>query len=458
MTTEPLTTATGEPPSPTGAKNACKLCTPLGACMVFMGVEGCVPFLHGSQGCATYIRRYLISHFREPVDIASSSFTEEDAVFGGARNLLLGLSNVETQYKPSCIGVATTCLSETIGEDVPAILRDYRADSALPLLHVSTAAYRGSHLTGFHDTVRQVLLQTLEPGAPALHPVNLFPGMVSPADLRHLREILAAFGLSATILPDYADTLDGGSWEDYQRLQKGGTPLNAIRGCGMAKASIELGETLPTAHPDSAARLLHKHHGVTAHNLPLPIGLRHTDKFIQTLEEISGTTCPATLRASRARLVDSLVDGHKYLAQKRIAVVGDPDLACALTSFLCEIGVVPAIVSTGFRTPGFEDAIANATAITPYTPCILNGADHETLRSAVREHAPEAMIASSKSYPIAREAGIPLLRVGFPIHDRIGAQRILHLGYAGTQNLYDNLVNLLLEARQTTNETAWSYL
>ena len=75
-------------PVPAAAtRNACKLCAPLGACVVFSGLEGCVPFLHGSQGCATYIRRYLISHFREPVDIGSSSFSEEETVFGGAKNL-----------------------------------------------------------------------------------------------------------------------------------------------------------------------------------------------------------------------------------------------------------------------------------------------------------------------------------------------------------------------------------
>ena len=74
----------------TSTRNACKLCTPLGACLVFRGVEGCIPFLHGSQGCSTYIRRYLISHFREPIDIASSNFHEESAIFGGSNNFSAG--------------------------------------------------------------------------------------------------------------------------------------------------------------------------------------------------------------------------------------------------------------------------------------------------------------------------------------------------------------------------------
>jgi nitrogenase molybdenum-iron protein NifN len=69
----------------TSTRNACKVCTPLGGSIVFKGIEGCVPLIHGSQGCATYIRRYLISHYKEPVDIASTNFTEETAIFGGEK-------------------------------------------------------------------------------------------------------------------------------------------------------------------------------------------------------------------------------------------------------------------------------------------------------------------------------------------------------------------------------------
>ncbi len=70
-------------PSYTATTNACKLCKPLGASLAFRGIESCVPFLHGSQGCATYMRRYIISHFNEPIDIASSSLGEKQAIYGG---------------------------------------------------------------------------------------------------------------------------------------------------------------------------------------------------------------------------------------------------------------------------------------------------------------------------------------------------------------------------------------
>ncbi len=59
------------------------MCMPMGAISALWGVKGCMPMLHGSQGCATYIRRHMSTHYSEPIDIASSSLTEEGTVFGG---------------------------------------------------------------------------------------------------------------------------------------------------------------------------------------------------------------------------------------------------------------------------------------------------------------------------------------------------------------------------------------
>ena len=85
----------------------------------FYGIRKGMTILHGSQGCSTYIRRHMATHYNEPVDIASSSLTEEGTVFGGAKNLLAGLGNLIKLYNPEVIGVATTCLAETIGVALP---------------------------------------------------------------------------------------------------------------------------------------------------------------------------------------------------------------------------------------------------------------------------------------------------------------------------------------------------
>lgn len=461
MNAAPLTASLRERSVPAAARNACKLCAPLGACVVFSGIEGCVPFLHGSQGCATYIRRYLISHFREPVDIASSSFTEEDTVFGGARNLKAGLRNVATQYRPAAIGVATTCLAETIGEDVPRILADYQAEAsdcaAASLIRVATPSYAGTHTDGFHATVRAVVQQYAQ--AETRHArLNVLPGFVSTEDLRHLKEILRATGVAFTLLPDYASTLDGRTWSEYQRLQPGGTPLASVAQMGGAPATFEFGRTLATKS-ETAAGWLEKQFGVARLALGLPVGLRETDTFFAELERLTGQPMPASLNEERGRLIDSLVDGHKYVFGKRAVLFGDQDFVIGLASLLNEIGVRPVLCASGSKTGVFEKCLrAVLTDVDATDLVVLEGADHAAIGERAQALRPDLLLGSSKGYPMSRELNVPLVRVGFPIHDRIGGQRLLHLGCRGAQRLFDQIANTLLDRRQDDSDVGYSYL
>ena len=461
MFAKPAQAVAAAGPIPDAAtRNACKLCAPLGACVVFSGLEGCVPFLHGSQGCATYIRRYLISHFREPVDIGSSSFSEEETVFGGAKNLQAGLANITRQYRPASIGVATTCLAETIGEDVPRILEAFTRSAettAPPLIHVATPSYAGTHMDGFHAAVLSVV-QRFAKAAAQHDGINLLPGFVSPEDLRHLKELMEALGLPVTLLPDYSDTLDGQTWKEYQRIQAGGTTLKAIEQMPGARATFEFGRSLATK-PQTAASWLEKQFNVPRVRLGLPIGLRETDRFFGELERVSGKQLPDLFHAERGRLIDAMVDGHKYLFGKRAALYGDADLVIGLASFLDEIGIQPVLCATGGRSSGFETLLREVVTDADTSGWgVLEGADHAQIAEQARRLKPDLLLGSSKGYPVARELGAPLVRVGFPIHDRIGGQRVLHLGYRGAQRLYDQIVNTLLERCQDDSGVGYSYL
>lgn len=442
--------------------NACKLCRPLGACLVFRGIEGAVPFLHGSQGCATYMRRYLISHFREPVDIASSSLGEKHAVYGGGPNLKQGLRNVIAKYRPKVIGLATTCLTETIGDDVPHLLKEFRAEATeagleVPeIVAVSTPSYAGTHMEGFHVAVRGLVDELARAGEPS-GGVNLLPGFVSPADLRHLKELLRDFGLPATVLPDYSETLDGPALDEVPLIPEGGTPLEAIRAMGAAAATLELGRTL--AEGKTAGALLADRFGVPVVRLGAPIGLRETDRFSSALEELSGRPTPRDHALERGRLVDAYVDGHKYLFGKTAVVYGEEDLVVGLASFLAEVGVRPVLCASGGKSGRLAQAVADVTAdLLPEPPVVREGVDFYEIAEAVEGLAPDLLVGHSKGYTLARSRGIPLLRVGFPIHDRFGGQRLLHVGYRGAQGLYDTLVNTVLEAKQEGSQVGYGYL
>lgn len=447
-------------PHYTSTTNACKLCKPLGASLAFRGIEGCVPFLHGSQGCATYMRRYIISHFNEPIDIASSSLGEKHAVYGGSANLKLGLQNVIKKYHPRLIGVATTCLTETIGDDVKMIINEYKKEFGRTpdhpgIVSVSTPSYSGTHMEGFHAAVRAVIEQMSE-GGERNAVINLLPGFVSAADLRYLKDLFAGFGCGLTMLPDYSETLDGQALNDYPLIPAGGTPLTAIRKMGSSGATLELGRTLPDI---SAGTSLRDRHDVPLHRLGLPIGIRETDRFLAAIHKITGTGMPEQYTNSRGRLIDAMVDGHKYIFGKRAVIYGEEDLVVGLTSFLAEIGIQPVLCATGGRSGNFAKAISAVLAgMKCDMPEVHEDVDFFDIEERAKELHIDLLIGHSKGYAFARRENIPLVRVGFPIHDRMGGQRILHLGYHGAQMLFDTITNTIIAKKQDDSDVGYSYM
>lgn len=441
--------------------NACKLCKPMGATLAFRGIEGAMPFLHGSQGCATYMRRYIISHFNEPMDIASSSLGEKHAVFGGGPNLKLGLANVIKKFHPRLIGIASTCLTETIGDDVPGLINEFKkaneSAAELPaLIPVSTPSYSGTHMEGFHAAVKAVLKNLAESGRPGTG-INLLPGFLSPAEIRHLRKILNDFGLHTAILPDISETLDGPALAEHELIPAGGTKISAIKSMGRARAGIEFGSTL--ADSDSGGLWLQRHRGVANYRLGTPIGLRASDKFFNLLAELSGGPTPDKYLAERGRLLDAFADGHKYVFGKRAVVYGEEDLVVGITSFLAEIGVQPVLCASGGKSGRLQEVVREVCRdMTPEVPLVQEDTDFYEISEQAGALKPDFIIGHSKGYQMARQLNIPMIRAGFPIHDRIGGQRLMHIAYGGAQNLFDLIANTLLAKKQADSNVGYSYM
>jgi nitrogenase molybdenum-iron protein NifN len=447
----------------TATQNACNLCSPLGAALVFKGIANTVPLLHGSQGCSTYIRRYMISHFKEPLDIACSNFGEETAIFGGGANIKLAIDNIRSQYNPDLIGVATTCLSETIGDDVPMFLRAYQEgcpNEDLPtLVHVSTPSYQGTHMQGFHGAVRALISTLAEKSEPGRRTsVNLFPGMVSPADLRQLKTILEDFDLDGAVVPDYSETLNGPLWTEYQRIPEGGTPVTALRRSGGAAGSIECGLIL-SGEPETAGTFLKDHFNVPLHRLGLSIGIEQTDLFFEALSDISGNPIPDKYTGQRGRLLDAMVDGHKHLNGVRVALFGEEDLVAGLAQFCGELGLLPVLCATGGGNGRFEATVKDVVPEAYHDRMqILEDADFVTIEKTLETMEVDLLVGHSKGYTMSRRLKRPLIRVGFPVHDRVNGSRLLHLSYRGAQQLFDRIVNTLIEVRQEASTVGYTYM
>ncbi len=88
----------------------------------------------------------------------------------------------------------------------------------------------------------------------------------------------------------------------------------------------------------------------------------------------------------------------------------------------------------------------------------MDNCDFETMSEALSTVSPDLIIGNSKGYYISRKLKKPLVRVGFPIHDRFGGQRLHHLGYKGTQELFDRIVNALIEYKQENSPIGYKYI
>ncbi|GAT62472.1 nitrogenase component 1 [Paludibacter jiangxiensis] len=454
--------------------NACKQCTPLGACIAFKGLEGVLPMLHGSQGCATYIRRYLISHFREPVDIASSNFSEETTIFGGNKNFNTGIDNIIKQYHPRVIAIASTCLSETIGEDVQRLIFEYQeTHNTMPdlpvMIFASTPSYQGTHSEGFHEAVFAAVKTLAEASGPVGDHINLFSNMISPEDIRHLKEIVEDFSIPVVLFPDYSDTLDNTSWDSYRRIPDGGTTVDELKKSALAYASVELGYILNSGGMNgrikdngtkqSAGEYLKSKFDVPLVRTGLPVGILESDKFFNALSSISGKAIPMKYQRQRGRLVDLYVDGHKYVSDKRAVIYGEEDLVVALAAFAAEIGIKPVLCASGGESGKLAGTLREVLGKNYYEDMVVGqGMSFERMEEVMQELKPDLMIGNSKGYYIARKMDIPIVRTGFPIHDRLGAQHTHVLGYEGTMILFEQIVNTLLEDKQRKSPVGYKYM
>jgi nitrogenase molybdenum-iron protein NifN len=408
------------------------------------------------------MRLQLAHHFREPVDIASSSLSEKGAVYGGRENLKKGMKNVINRYNPKVIGVATTCLAETIGDDVPAIICEFKEEEGIGdepekdiiIIPVSTPSYGESHVSGYIKALDAVVRRFAEkPGEESTVKVpteklNVIPvESLSPADVRELKEIFEVMAGDYIFLPDISETFDAPLREYLPKIAPGGTPLSEIADMPNSQASLGLG----IVSKNLAVKYLEESHDVPGYNVPIPVGLSNTDSFFTELVKILGCSIPVKYLKERGRLLDAMVDVHKYLYGVKAAVYGDPDFVFSLTTFMLELGMNPVLIATGSKSRDFAAKIRQIIdKINPeLEPVVLNGIDFDTLNDAVSECNPEILIGNSNGKYIAKARNIPLVRVGLPIHDRVGAQRILTVGYKGAMELLDRITNAILEATDT---------
>jgi len=426
--------------------NPAKTCQPIGAMYAALGIHGCLPHSHGSQGCCAYHRSTLTRHYKEPVSAATSSFTEGASVFGGQANMLQAIDNIFTVYEPEIIAVHTTCLSETIGDDLKQIRKKALAEGKIPegkyMISASTPSYVGSHVTGFSTMVKS-MAGLAETTGKKNGKVNIIPGWVEPSDMEEIKRVTKMIGVKSILFPDTSGVLNGPLSGEYKMFPDGGTTVAELKSAGDSVGTLALGEWCSA----DAARELDSKNKVPCKVLDMPFGLKATDRFIDALRTVAGTTVPDELSMERGQLVDMISDMHQYFYHKKVALVGDPDQLIAMTEFLVTLDMWPMHVVTGTPGKAFERRIREITKDLPYEVNVKAAGDMFLLHQWIKNEPVDLIIGNTYCKYIARDEDLPYVRWGFPILDRQGHQYFPTVGYKGGLRLLEKILGVLMDRK-----------
>ncbi len=420
-------------PTKAASVNPLKMSAPLGASLAFLGMNRCMPMMHGSQGCASLGLVLLGRHYKETIPIQTTALNEVTSILGGYDNIEHAILNVRERAKPALIGICSTGLTETRGDDIKGhleIIHQLHPEIAdTKIVHVSTPDYIGAFQDGWANAVL-AMIRTLVKRYEGTQPsqINILAGChLTAADLEEIREMVEAFGLTPIILPDISGSLDGHIIDAFSPTTIGGTTIAQAEAMGESAVTIALGEQMR-----ESAMELEKITGVPYVVFDRLTGLQASDRFLAYLAWLTNKPVSEKYRRQRSQLQDAMLDGHFACGGKKVGIGAEPDLLWALANTFSEMGCEIACAVTTTDSPILEALPTDKVWI----------GDLEDLELGAKDC--QMLITHAHGRQAAARLNIPLYRAGLPIFDRIGAAHQLSVGYRGTRTLIFEVANLFL--------------
>lgn len=436
------------------------LCSLGGAAATVSALPGAIPILHSASGCAGNFAwtqnggsGLQVGGYCGSLTTPSSNLQENDVVFGGEDRLREQIANTLKVMAGDLYVVITGCVPEIIGDDIFAVVNDFRAEGA-PIIGAVTGGFRGNSYWGY-DLVLQALVRDYIEKKPAKvkGKVNLW-GIVPFMDpfwrgnLEGVRHLLEQLGLEVNTFFTPADTLEN------------------IRRAGEAELNLVVSDV----YGQGAASLFEERHGIPFITLPLPVGASASEAFLRDTGQALGldnTRVEAAINREKARyyqILDPLTDCWNDLDLQRYAVVvGDANYAVALTRFLADdLGWLPLLTVCTDQLQE-EEQRALAGRVDKLASGFETNLVFESDGSQVRSHldrvwqpaqgqkyynsfSPAFVVGSSFERQLAQELGAAHLSVSFPVANRAVLDRS-YTGFSGGLRLAEDLVSAIVAGR-----------
>ncbi|QDF27613.1 nitrogenase iron-molybdenum cofactor biosynthesis protein NifN [Halarcobacter anaerophilus] len=325
--------------------NPIKLSQPMGAMLCFLGIKNCMPLMHGAQGCASFSKVFFTRHFNDPIAVQTTAVNDITAVIdGGDYSISESIKNITKKVKPDLVGLFTTGLTETKGDDIKGatlLLQDQQT-----ICYVNTPDFEGSIESGFAKSIEAIIEQLVTPTkeidsqkAVIIPNVNL-----KPIEVEKIKDTIALFGYETLALPDLSDSLDGHLGVKQGALTSGGISLDEIKDLASSSLVISIGSSVEKA----GIKLKEKNENINLVHFDSLAGLENSDRFFKTLCEIKEVTSPhPSIVRWRKRLQDALLDTHFAIGSSSVVLALEPDQCLSIAHTIIEAGAnIKAIVTT----------------------------------------------------------------------------------------------------------------
>jgi nitrogenase molybdenum-iron protein NifN len=411
--------------------NPFKLSQPMGATLAFLGIDRCMPLMHGGQGCTSFTKVFFTRHFCEPIAIQTSAVTDAIAVLdGGDFSIVESVKNITRKVSPSLIGLHTTGLPETKGDDI----RGVATQVEFPIVTVNTPDYEGGLESGWALTCRAIIEQLVEPaGYVNDNKLILLPhASLQPIEVEKIKEFIEGFGFNVFALPDLSTSLDGHLGEKQAALSSGGIKVEEIRSLADAGLVISVGDSMQGC----AVALQKKNTAMRHHHFAHLHGLEATDSLVGILMEETGFSGPPLPVARwRQRLQDAMLDSHFSLGQTRFMVAAEPDQLAGICQSLYDAGGQVSLAISTVDSTQLDNIIADQVII----------GDLEDAEELADDY--DVMIGNFHCEAIAHRQHKGLVLRGFPNWEQVGNALKNDVLYEGGSYFLFEAANTASEAR-----------
>jgi nitrogenase molybdenum-iron protein alpha/beta subunit len=402
----------------------------LDACLVLHSPQGC----HGLIGEALGSQRVDFSE----AQVVSSKLCEAEIVYGGEERLKETIREARS-YGAPYLFVMSACGPEVVGDNIAAVCEAMTRECGVPVIAVECAGFRGNEHQGVDIALERLLDFAAREARPKLpRSVTLIAPHASanpgwPADLGWVRWALGEMGVTVVSVLTHKQDMEG-----IARTPAAETSLLLSHDAG-ARTSQRLAEQFGVEP--------------VCWELPLPIGLTNTRRWLETLGRRfdAQPVAERLIEEGHRRVIGAIrLRGPSVEFYHRVeaAVAADATVGIPFLRFIAEdLEGVPSAVFLRSCSEAGRGVLARELEELDLTPQVVIGADAYAMKQGLRRARPDCVFGSLIEWQLGRELGIPYC---FRVISPTSRFQMTDRPYFG----YDGLINLL-EILQNEHQDRW---